>query len=86
TSGLTVALKAMQDNAARNLAQAEAANAKARLLTPSRPEQDDPNIAAAMAAASGRGEAPTNISDRLAALRQRQLGAPPRQLGSPSAG
>jgi len=32
TSGLSVALKAMQDNASRNLADAEAANAKARLL------------------------------------------------------
>lgn len=80
TSGLSVALKAMQDNAERNLAAAEAANAKARLLQPTRPEQDDPNIAAAMAAASGASPAPTGLSDRLAALRQRH----PRQLEGPA--
>ncbi len=80
TSGLSVALKAMQDNAERNLAAAEAANAKARLLQPTRPEQDDPNIAAAMAAASGASPAPTSLSDRLAALRQRH----PRQLEGPA--
>jgi DNA repair exonuclease SbcCD ATPase subunit len=72
TSGLSVALKAMQDNAARDLAAAEAANAKAKLLQPTRPEQDDPNIAAAMAAASGTRLPPTSLSDRLAALQQRQ--------------
>lgn len=80
TSGLSVALKAMQDNAERNLAAAEAANAKARLLQPTRPEQDDPNIAAAMAAASGASPVPTGLSDRLAALRQRH----PRQLEGPA--
>ena len=74
TSGLSVALKAMQDNATRNLAEAEAANAKAKLLQPTRPEKDDPNIEAAMAAASGTGAAPTSMADRLAALRQRQGG------------
>lgn len=83
TSGLNVALKAMQDNAARNLAQADAANAKARLLKPTRPEQEDPNIAAAMAQASGALPAPANIGDRLAALRQKQLGGPQRQIGGP---
>ncbi|WP_236033989.1 hypothetical protein, partial [Belnapia mucosa] len=83
TSGLTVALKAMQDNAARNLAAAEAANAKAKLLQPSKPEQDDPNIAAAMDAVSGKGPAPTSLSDRLAALRQRQPAGLPRQIQGP---
>lgn len=83
TSGLSVALKAMQDNAARNLAAAEAANAKARLLHPTRPEQEDPNIAAAMAAVSGKGPAPTSLSDRLAALRQRHPAGLPRQLEGP---
>jgi chromosome segregation ATPase len=68
TSGLTVALKAMQDSAAKDLASAEAANAKAKLLTPTAPEKDDPNIAAAMAAASGKPAA-TSLSDRLAALK-----------------
>jgi chromosome segregation ATPase len=80
TSGLSVALKAMQDNAARNLAEAEAANSKAKLLTPTKPEQDDPNIAAALAAASGKGGPAASLSDRLAALRGQ--GAP-RQIGGP---
>jgi phage shock protein A len=84
TSGLGVALKAMQDNAARNLAQADAANAKARLLTPTRPEQDDPNIAAALVSASGLLPAPTDLGGRLAALRQKQIGAPARQIGGPA--
>ena len=83
TSGLSVALKAMQDNAARNLAAAEAANAKAKLLQPTRPEQDDPNIAAAMAAASGARPAPTSLSDRLAALRERLPAGMPRQIEGP---
>jgi DNA repair exonuclease SbcCD ATPase subunit len=83
TSGLSVALKAMQDNAARNLAAAEAANAKAKLLQPTRPEQEDPNIAAAMAVASGAPLAPSSLSERLTALRQRHPGGVPRQLEGP---
>ncbi len=71
TSGLSVALKAMQDNAASNLAQAEAANAKAVLLRPSKPEQEDPNIAAAMAAVSGKSAPNASLGDRLATLRLR---------------
>jgi chromosome segregation ATPase len=82
TSGLSVALKAMQDSAARDLAAAEAAAAKAKLLQPTRPEQDDPNIAAAMARVSGAGPAPASLSDRLQALRQRQ--GSPRQLSGPA--
>jgi chromosome segregation ATPase len=70
TSGLTVAIKAMQDTAAKDLAAAEAAKAKAQLLRPTKPEVDDPNIAAAMAAASGKSLAPTSLADRLAALRK----------------
>lgn len=68
TSGLTVALKAMQDAAAKDLAEAEAANAKAKLLTPTTPEKEDPNIAAALAAASGK-PASASLADRLANLR-----------------
>ncbi len=83
TSGLSVALKAMQDNASRSLAEAETANAKARLLTPTRPERDDPNIAQAMAQVQGRLPAPNNLTDRLAALRQKQIGGPAKQLPSP---
>lgn len=76
TSGLTVALKAMQDNASRNLAQAESANMKAKLLAPTRPEQEDKNIASAMAQVQGRLPAPTKLSDRLAALQQKRLTGP----------
>ncbi len=71
TSSLGTALKAMQDAAARDLASAEAANSKARLLKPSKPEEEDPNIKAALAAATGGQPAPTNLSDRLAALKSR---------------
>jgi chromosome segregation ATPase len=71
TSSLNVALKAMQDAAAHDLEVAEAASAKARLLKPTQPEQDDPNIAAALAAASGR-PLPQTLSERLAALKARQ--------------
>lgn len=72
TSGLNVALKAMQDAAARDLASAEAAKSKAKLLAPTKPEQDDPNIAAAMAAASGKAVPSASLSDRLAALRSKK--------------
>ena len=71
TSSLNVALKTMQDAAAHDLEVAEAASAKARLLKPTQPEQDDPNIAAALAAASGR-PLPQSLSERLAALKARQ--------------
>lgn len=69
TSGLTVALKAMQDAAEKDLASADAAAAKAKLLKPTKPEEDDPNITAAMAAAAGKPTAPQSIDERLAAVR-----------------
>jgi chromosome segregation ATPase len=72
TNNLNVALKAMQDAAAKDLMAAEAAGAKARLLKPTQPEQDDPNIAAALAVASGASPVPQSLSDRLAALKARQ--------------
>ena len=50
----------------------EAANAKAALLKPTKPEQDDPNIAAAMAAVAGKPAPTANLSDRLAQLRLKQ--------------
>src|SRR5215472_13648893 len=71
TSSLNVALKAMQDSAARDLANAEAANMKAKLLKPTQPEQDDANIARAMDLAAGKPAAATSLTDRLAALRSR---------------
>jgi chromosome segregation ATPase len=72
TSSLNTALKAMQDAAAKDLMAAEAAGAKARLLTPTQPEKNDPNIAAALAAASGTQAPPQTLSERLAALKARQ--------------
>ena len=72
TSSLTVALKTMQEVAAKDLASADAAMAKARMLRPSKPEEDDANISAALAAASGKAPVPTNLGDRLAALKIRQ--------------
>jgi chromosome segregation ATPase len=74
TSSVSVALKAMQEAAARDLASADAAMAKAKLLRPTRPEQEDPNIAAAMAAAAGKSPAPQNLAERLAALKARTAG------------
>lgn len=72
TSSLTVALKAMQDAAVKDLASADAAMSKARLLKPTKPEQDDPNIAAAMAAAQGKPPVPQTLDERLAALRAKR--------------
>jgi chromosome segregation ATPase len=74
TSSMTVALKAMQEAANRDLASADAAMAKAKLLRPTRPEQDDPNIAAALAAAAGKSPVPQSLNDRLAALKARAGG------------
>ncbi len=71
TNGLTVALKSMQQAAAADQMSAEAAMAKAKLLRPTTPEKDDPNIAAALAVATGQGIAPTSLADRLAALKAR---------------
>jgi chromosome segregation ATPase len=71
TSSLTVALKAMQDSASRDLAAADAAAAKTKLLKPTHPEQDDPNIARAMDQAAGKPVGPQSLSDRLAALKAR---------------
>ncbi len=71
TSSLTTALKAMQDAAAADLASADAAAAKAKLLRPTRPEQEDQNIMRAMDAAAGKPAAPQSAAERLAALRAR---------------
>ena len=58
----------MQEAAQRDLASADVAMAKAKLLRPTRPEQDDPNIAAAMTATAGKSPAPQSLGERLAAL------------------
>ncbi len=72
TSGLSVALQAMRDSAQRDLTEAEAANAKARLLTPTVPEKEDRNIAAAMAQVAGTTANGSSLTDRLASLRIKQ--------------
>lgn len=72
TNSLGVALKAMQDAAAQDLASADAARAKATLLKPTRPEEDDPHIKAALDQARGASPAPTSLGERLDALRARQ--------------
>jgi chromosome segregation ATPase len=69
TSGLTVALKAMQDAASKDLISADAQMSKARLLRPTTPEQDDPNIAAALAHASGKMVGTQSLTERLALLK-----------------
>jgi chromosome segregation ATPase len=69
TSGLTVALKAMQDAAANDLVSADVQMSKARMLRPTAPEQDDPNIAAALAQAAGKPAGAQSLNDRLTALK-----------------
>jgi chromosome segregation ATPase len=69
TSSLTVALKAMQDAAAKDLVEADTQMSKARLLRPTSPEQNDPNITAALAQAAGKPAGPQSLGDRLAALK-----------------
>lgn len=69
TDSLSVALKAMQDRASKERQHADAAQSKARLLRPTRPEEEDPNIAAALAAASGQPSRPTDLRARLEAIR-----------------
>ena len=66
-----IALDAMQKKADQSRIKADAANTRSSLLTPTKPEQDDANIAAALAKASGK-TAPesTSISERLAALKK----------------
>lgn len=71
TSGLSVALKAMREAAEEDMKEAEAARMKAELLQPTKPEEDDPNIAAALAAVGvgSTGPASASPSSRLAMLR-----------------
>ena len=66
-----VALDAMQKKADEARVKADAANTRSKLLTPTKAEEDDANIAAAMTQVSGK-PAPNSgsISDRLAALKK----------------
>lgn len=68
TTGLSSALDTMNDLASKALAEADAANNKARLLQPTVLE-DDPDIKAAMASVSGISNQQT-IEERLSALKK----------------
>ena len=69
TSGLTVALNAMQQSAQEARQRAEAMEMKAQALSHLKEASDDQNVAAALAEV--RGTAPTrSLSERLAALRR----------------
>jgi chromosome segregation ATPase len=69
TSGLTVALNAMQQSAQEARQRAEAMNMKAQALSHLKEAAADQNVAAALAEV--RGAAPTkSLSDRLSALRR----------------
>jgi chromosome segregation ATPase len=70
-SGITVALDAMTRTAAQTRDRAAALDMKAKALTGAKAAEEDPVIAAAMAAAAGT-PATATVADRLAALRQRQ--------------
>jgi chromosome segregation ATPase len=70
-SSVNVALAAMHVAADKDRLAAEASNAKAALLKPTAPETEDPNIAAALAAAKGLSAPSTSLADRLAALKSR---------------
>jgi hypothetical protein len=70
-SGINVALDAMTRTAQETRDRAAALDMKAKALTGAKTAEQDPNIAAAMAAAAGTA-ANATIADRLAALRQRK--------------
>jgi chromosome segregation ATPase len=67
--GLSSALESMNRQASNAQAKADAADRKAKLLGPTKLEENDA-IAAAMAAVSGDTPAPTSAKDRLAALKR----------------
>ena len=70
-SGINVALDAMTRTAQETRDRAAALDMKAKALSGAKTAEEDPNIAAAMAAAAGTA-ANATVADRLAALRQRQ--------------
>jgi chromosome segregation ATPase len=69
-SGINVALDAMTRTAQTTRDRAAALDMKAKALGGAKRAEEDPNIAAAMAAAAGTVASAT-VADRLAALRQR---------------
>jgi len=70
-SGINVALDAMTRTAQETRDRAAALDMKAKALSGAKTAEEDPNIAAAMAAAAGTA-ANATVADRLAALRQRR--------------
>jgi chromosome segregation ATPase len=70
-SGINVALDAMTRTATQTRDRAAALDMKAKALSGAKAAEDDPNIAAAMAAAAGK-PATATVADRLAALQQRR--------------
>lgn len=72
TDGLSVAVKAMQETASKNKAEAEAARRKAALLTPTKAEAEDANIAKALAEVQGTAKPAQSMAERLAALKNKQ--------------
>jgi exonuclease VII small subunit len=70
-SGINVALDAMTRTAQTTRDRAAALDMKAKALSGAKTAEEDPNIAAAMAAAAGTA-ANATVADRLAALRQRK--------------
>jgi hypothetical protein len=70
-SGINIALDAMTHTAQQTRNRAAALDMKAKALSGAKTAEEDPNIAAAMAAAAGRS-ATSTVADRLAALRQRK--------------
>jgi hypothetical protein len=70
-SGIYVALDAMTRTAEQTRDRAATLDMKAKALGGAKTAEEDPNIAAAMAAAAGMS-APSTVADRLAALRQRK--------------
>src|SRR6266446_3845270 len=70
-SGINVALDAMTRTAQETRDRAAALDMKAKALSGAKTAEEDPNIAAAMAAAAGTA-ANATVADRLAALRARK--------------
>lgn len=66
---LNVALNAMRRKTDAAMDEAQAAEMKASILAPVDHEKSDPNIAAAMADASGQPAKPQSAAERLAALK-----------------
>ncbi len=71
STGINVALDAMTRTAQATRDRAAALDMKAKALSGAKTAEEDPNIAAAMAAAAGTA-ANATVADRLAALQQRK--------------